>query len=272
MSRIHPTAQIHADAELGDGVEIGPYCVIGADVVLGADVTLASHVVLEGPLEIAPRVRIHAFAALGGPPQIKPYSNPERTRLEIGEDCVIREHVTMNRGSQQGLGVTRVGRDCLFMAQAHVGHDCQVGDRVILAQGATLGGHAHIGDEVILGGLCAVHQRARIGRLAMIGGLVGVDGDIVPFGLAGGARACLSGLNRVGMRRSGMSGELIRLLGGIYTELFHGEGLFADRLDELARQHAHVSEVMEIVHFVRQPRQRPLVPARRAWQTGQSLE
>ncbi len=272
MSRIHPTAQIDASARLGDDVEIGPYCVIGADVVLGAHVTLASHVVLEGPMEIGAGVQIHAFAALGGPPQIKPYFNPAQTRLEIGPNCVIREHVTMNRGSQQGLGVTRVGRDCLFMAQAHVGHDCQVGDRVVLAQGATLGGHAHIGDEVVLGGLSAVHQRARIGRLAMVGGMVGVYGDIIPFGLSAGERGCLSGLNRVGMRRSGMSGAVVRLLGSLYTELFHGEGLFADRLDKLAQNYEHVSEAMEIVHFLRVPRQRPLVPARRAWQTGPGLE
>lgn len=272
MSRIHPTAQIDPSAQLGEGVEIGSYCVIGADVVLGAHVSLASHVVLEGPMEIGEGVLIRAFAALGGPPQIKPYTSPAGTRLEIGPGCVIREHVTMNRGSKQGLGVTRIGRDCLFMAQAHVGHDCQVGERVVLAQGATLGGHAIIGDAVTLGGLSAVHQRSRIGRLAMIGGLVGVYGDIIPFGLSGGERACLSGLNRVGMRRSGMSGELVRLLGGMYSELFHGEGQFADRLDKLAKQYEQVSEAMEIVHFLRAPRQRPLVPARRSWQTGPGLE
>lgn len=269
--RIHPTALIDPSARLGDGVEIGAYCVIGAGVTLGAGVSLAAHVVLHGPLSIGEGVIVHAFAALGGPPQITP-APPQAGALEIGAGCIIREHVTMNRGSLQGVGITRVGRNCLFMAQAHVAHDCQVGDEVVMAQAATLGGHCEIGSGVTFGGLCAVHQRSRIGRLAMIGGLAGVVGDIIPFGLAAGDHARLAGLNRVGLRRNGASPALIKTLGAAYTALFHGDGLFQERLDGLADAYRDTPEVQEIIQFVREPRRRPLCKARPSWRTGRDSE
>lgn len=271
MTRIHPSAQIDPGAQIADGVEIGPYCVIGAEVILSAGVCLDSHVVLQGPLSIGEGVIVHAFAALGGPAQINSPS-AQVGSLEIGAGCIIREHVTVNRGSAVGLGVTRIGRDCLFMAQAHVGHDCQVGDGVVMAQAATLGGHCEIGPGVTFGGLCAVHQRSRVGRLAMIGGLTGVVGDIIPFGLAAGHHARLAGLNRIGLRRSGASAALIKTLGSVYTALFHEEGLFQERVDFVARVYGETPEALEIVQFIHEARRRPLCKARPKWQSGPGLE
>lgn len=271
MTRIHPTAIVDPSAQLGDGVEIGPYCVIGAGAHLSAGVQLHSHVVVDGRVLIGEGVIIHAFAVLGGPAQISPYARAD-TRLEIGAGCIIREYVTMNRGSAQGAGITQVGRDCLFMAQAHVAHDCQVGDGVTMAQGATLGGHAVIGAGAVLGGLCAIHQRGRVGRLAMIGGLAGVVGDVIPFGMAAGSRARLAGLNRVGLRRSGASAALIQTIARAYRILFHGDGLFAERLQALEQLYGDVSEVMEIVHFAKMPQARSLCMARQKWPTGLGSE
>ncbi|MDP2117645.1 MAG: acyl-[acyl-carrier-protein]--UDP-N-acetylglucosamine O-acyltransferase, partial [Brevundimonas sp.] len=168
MSRIHPTAVVDGAAVLADGVEIGPWCVVGPGVTLSEDVRLISHVVVQQDTAIGPRTIIHPFSVVGGDPQHGGYRG-ETVRLEIGADCLIREHSTFNRGTPVGGGVTRVGKGCLFMTGAHVGHDAVVGDNVTFANHATLGGHTEIGDRVFLGGLAAVHQFGRVGQGAIVG-------------------------------------------------------------------------------------------------------
>jgi UDP-N-acetylglucosamine acyltransferase len=169
----------------------------------------------------------------------------------IGRDNQIREHVTMHPGTAGGGGITRVGDDGLFMAAIHVAHDCQVGDGVIMANNATLGGHVEVQDHAYLGGLCAVHQFVRIGRQAMIGGLAGVEQDVIPYGMVLGNRAYLNGLNIVGMKRRDISREEIQDLRTAYRLLFAPEGAFVERLAEVAAQFADHSRVMEIVDFIR---------------------
>ena len=170
MSRIHPTAMVDSGAALADGVEIGPWSVVGPGVELGEDVRLLSHVVIQQDTVVGARTTIHPFCVIGGDPQHGGYKG-EPVRLEIGEDCLVREHSTFNRGTPVGGGLTRIGKGCMFMTGAHVGHDAIVGDHVTFANQATLGGHSEVGDRVFLGGLSAVHQFGRVGQGAIIGGL-----------------------------------------------------------------------------------------------------
>jgi UDP-N-acetylglucosamine acyltransferase len=250
MTKIHATAAVDPNAALSEDVVIGPYCVVGPDVRLGAGVRLESHVVIAGRTTLGAGCRIFPFACLGHRPQDLKYRG-EDTELVIGRDNQIREHVTMHPGTAGGGGITRVGNGGLFMAGIHVAHDCQVGDGVIMANNATLGGHVEVKDHAYLGGLCAVHQFVRIGRQAMIGGLAGVEQDVIPYGMVLGNRAYLNGLNIVGMRRRNISREEIQDLRTAYRLLFAPEGAFVERLAEVAAQFADHSRVMEIVDFIR---------------------
>lgn len=250
LMTIHPTAAIDKAARLGDGVEIGPYCVIGPGVVLGDGVRLHSHVVVGGETEIGAGTEVFPFAALGGVPQDKKYRG-ERSRLVIGERNVIREHVTMNGGTEGGGNLTRVGSGCLFMAGSHVAHDCRVGDNVILANHATLAGHVTVEDNAILGGLSAVHQWARIGAYAFIGGMSGVENDVIPFGMALGNRAHLAGLNIVGLKRAGFERERIHSLRKAYRLLFSSEGTLAERLEDVEKMFEGDDAVQRIVAFIK---------------------
>jgi UDP-N-acetylglucosamine acyltransferase len=246
---VHPTAVVAPEARLGDGVAIGPFCVVGAGVTLGDGVTLESHVVVEGLTVIGARTRVWPFASLGHWPQDLKFRG-EPTRLEIGEDNKIREHVTMNPGTVGGGGVTRVGARGLFMVGVHVGHDCRVGDDVIFANGATLGGHVEVGDFAVLGGISAVHQRVRIGAGAMIGGMTGVEKDVIPYGTAIGDRARLAGLNLVGLKRRGVPHDEIHEVRAAYRAIFTGEGALADRAAEAARVWANCPRALEIAEFI----------------------
>lgn len=257
MSRIHPTAIVDPAAELGEGVEIGPWCRVGAGVVLDRNVRLISNVVVETGVRIGEATEVHPFAVLGGPPQHSGYHG-EPTTLEIGAHNVIREQVTMNRGTPQGGGVTRVGSHNLFMTGAHVGHDCVVGDRITFANNATLGGHATVGDGAFLGGLSAVHQFGRVGQFAMVGGLAAVTRDVIPYGSVWGVHARLEGLNLVGLKRRGASRDVIRRMLAAFRQLFEGEGAFADRLEQVAATYADTPQVGEIVAFIRAGGRRPL--------------
>lgn len=257
MSLIHPTALVDAGARLADGVEIGPWCVVGPGVVLEADVRLVSHVVVQQDVTVGARTVIHPFAVIGGDPQHGGYKG-EPVRLEIGEDCLVREHSTFNRGTPGGGGLTRIGKNCLFMTGAHVGHDAVVGDNVTFANHATLGGHAQIGDRVFLGGLCAVHQFGRVGQGAIIGGLAAVTRDVIPYGSAWGNHARLHGLNLVGLKRKGYDKGAIRRLLAAYRDLFEAEGTFAERLDAVEAAYADLPEIMEITTFIRADGKRPL--------------
>lgn len=250
MTKIHPTAIIEPGASIGADVAIGPYCCVGADVTLGDRVQLQSHIVVAGRTEVGDDTRVFPFASIGHPPQDLKYKG-EPSTLVIGRNNVIREHVTMNPGTEGGGMVTRVGDGCLFMVGSHVAHDCKIGDQVIMANNATLGGHVEIGDFAILGGLSAVHQFVRIGRHAMIGGMSGVEQDVIPYGSVMGDRARLSGLNIVGLKRRGFSRENIHALRTAYRLLFAQEGAFAERLDDVVEMFEGNETVMEIVSFMR---------------------
>jgi UDP-N-acetylglucosamine acyltransferase len=257
MSKLHPTAIIHDGAKLGADVEIGPYSIVGAHVTLGDGVRLESHVVIEGETEIGESCVVHPFANLGGPPQHSAHKG-ELTRLVIGARNIIREHVTMHTGTVSGRGVTMVGSDSLFMAGSHVAHDCIVGNNVIMANAATLGGHVHMADYVFMGGLAAAHQFSRIGRYSFIGGLAAVTKDVIPFGSVWGNHAHLEGLNLVGLRRRGFSRETVNQLRAAYRLLFADEGTFQERLADVAESYAGSPEVMEIVSFIQADANRPL--------------
>lgn len=247
---IHPTAIVDKAAEIGSGVEIGPYCVIGPNVVLGDRCRLHAHVVLDGRTRIGAETEIFPFSSIGQIPQDLKYGG-EPAELVIGERNVIREHVTMNIGTEGGGMMTKVGDGCLFMAASHVAHDCVVGDNVILANNATLAGHVTVGEFAILGGLSAARQFVRIGKHAMVGGLTGVENDVIPFGLVMGDRARLSGLNLIGLKRRGYSQEQIAELRKAYRLLFADEGTFQERVESVANEFGDHEAVADIIDFIR---------------------
>lgn len=250
MPEIHPTAVIAPGAQLADDVVVGPYCVIGKQVVLGPGVCLKSHVVIDGRTTIGARTRVFPFASIGHETQDLKYAG-EPSSLEIGCDNTIREHVTINPGTAGGGMVTRIGNHCLLMVGAHVAHDCQIGDHVILVNNATLGGHVVIEDYAILGGLSAVHQFVRIGRHAMIGGMSGVERDVIPYGLVMGDRARLTGVNIIGMQRRGFSRDDIQGLRSAYQFLFSADGTLNDRVNEAAERFGGIAPVDDIIAFIR---------------------
>lgn len=246
---IHQTAIIEDGARLGEGVKIGPYCVVGPHAVLGDGVELVSHVAVAGHTTIGRGTRIWPFASVGHQPQDLKYAG-EPSRLEIGENCMIREHATLNPGTSGGGMLTRVGSRCLFMMGSHVGHDCRVGDNVILANNATLAGHVEVGDFAVLGGLCAVHQFARIGAHAMVGGMSGVEKDVIPYGSVIGNRAHLGGLNLIGMKRRGFDRATIHAIRAAYRTIFSDDGTLAERARRAAEQYADVEPVRQITDFI----------------------
>ncbi len=250
MTEIHPTAIVEAGVRLGERVAVGPFCTVGPDVVLEDDARLISHVVVAGRTTIGPRTTVYPFASIGMPPQDLKYKG-EPSRLEIGADNVIREHVTMNPGTEGGGMLTRVGNNALFMMGAHVAHDCKVGNHVIFANNATLGGHVVVDDYAIIGGLAAVHQFCRVGAHAIIGGVSAVVQDVIPYGSASGDRARLIGLNIVGLRRRDFSRTDIQTLRTAYRLLFAEEGTLAERIDDVARMYSDNAAVMDIVAFMR---------------------
>ena len=206
--------------------------------------------VLDGRTTIGANCRIYPFASIGHCPQDLKYSG-EPSRLEIGANNVIREHVTINPGTKGGGMLTRVGNNCLFMVGAHVAHDCVIEDNAILVNNATLGGHVRVGEWGIIGGLSAVHQFVRIGKHSMIGGMSGIEHDVIPYGSVIGNRAKLSGLNIVGLKRRGFSREEIHDLRKAYRLIFALEGTLAERLDDVAEDFGQNEPVMEIVDFIR---------------------
>jgi len=254
---VHSTAIVDSGAELADGVEVGPYSILGPGVKIGARTRLISNVIIEGDTRVGEDCTVHPFAVLGAPPQHLAHRG-EETRLEIGDRNVLREHVTMHTGTVGGGGVTRVGSDGLFMVNTHVAHDCVVGDRVAMANNASLGGHVQVGDFVFVGGLAGVHQHTRIGRYAFVGASAMVTKDVIPYGSVWGNHAHLEGLNLVGLKRRGFSRGAISNLRSAFRLLFGPEGTFQERLEDTARVFAGSEEVMEIVAFIRADANRPL--------------
>ena len=249
MSNIHPSAVIEDGATLGADVRIGAFSFVGRDVVLGDGVELRNHVSLMGRTEIGARTVISPFASLGNTPRSVHYKG-EPGRVIVGSDCVIRENVTINFGSV-GTRETRVGDRCFLMTGVHVAHDCTLGNDVILANCATMGGHVTIGNNVFMGGLCALHQFVRIGDHAIVGGLVPVWRDIIPFGAIREGAEGLGGLNIIGMKRRGFTRANIQRLRAAYRDLFYGPGYLVDRVEVVAERYADDENVMHIVSFIR---------------------
>jgi UDP-N-acetylglucosamine acyltransferase len=249
MSKIDPTARVEDGATIGDGCSIGPYCLIGPNVVIGADCNLIGHVNIAGHTTIGDGCTIYPFASLGTPPQSLGYKG-EPTRLAIGSGCTIRESVTMNVGTVGGGGITRLGDRAFIMTGSHIAHDCIVGNDVIFANTATLGGHCEIGDYTFIGGVTALQQFVRVGPQVMIGGMSGVRDDIIPYGLANGLYARLSGLNVVGMRRRKFTRERLAVIKSFFDDLFYTPGLFADRLVRVQDRTEEDPAIAEILAFI----------------------
>ena len=264
-TNIHPTAIVESGARIGDGVRIGPYCVIGPQVELGAGCELLSNVVVAGRTRIGPRTRLFPFCSIGHAPQDLKYKG-EPSTLEIGADCMIREGVTINPGTEGGGMVTRVGDRCAFLANSHVGHDCVVGNNVIFSNNVMLAGHCTVGDFAILGGGAAVIQFARVGAHAFLGGMSGLENDLIPYGMALGNRAHLSGLNIVGLQRRGFPREDIHNLRRAYRLLFADEGTLLERVEDVASEFKDHVIVQEIVAFIRAGGKRSLCTPRDATQ------
>jgi len=257
MSSIDPTARIEDGASIGDGVSVGPYCIVGKDVTLGDGCRLLSHVNVAGHTTIGAGTTIYPFASVGTPPQSLAYRG-EPTRLVIGANCTIRESVTINTGTVGGGGLTEIGERCYLMAYSHVGHDCRVGNDVIFANSATLGGHCEVGDFVWIGGLTAVHQFVRIGAQAMVAGASGIRDDVIPYGFVTGQHAALEGLNVVGMRRRKFTRQRLHLVRAFYQALFLGPGTFAERMAEAQATPPADPAIAEIIAFVTDGKKRSL--------------
>ena len=261
MARIDPSSRVAADAKLADDVEIGPFCTIGARVELRAGVRLLSHVSIAGVTVIGERTVVYPFASVGTAPQSTGYRGGA-TRLNIGRDCQIREGATISTGTEDHGEVTNVGDRCFLMANSHVGHDCQVGNDVIFANGAVLGGHVSIADHAFIGGNTAIHQFVRVGEGAMLGGMSGIGSDVIPFGFALGQRAVLVGLNIVGLKRRNFNRADLHRIRKAYQMLFFGEAPFAVRLQSTSVAFSDDPVVRKILDFIRQGGKRsPMMPA-----------
>ena len=257
MTTIHPTAVIEDGARLGERVTVGPFCTVGPDVELGDDVHLQSHVVIAGRTKIGSATRVFPFASIGHQPQDLKYRG-ELSRLEIGARNTIREHVTINPGTEAGGMLTRIGDDCLLMVASHVAHDCQIGNQVIIVNNVLLGGHVEIGDFAVIGGGAAVHQFVRIGHHAMVGGMSGVEADVIPFGMVMGNRAHLAGLNLVGLKRRGFDREDIHQLRAAYRLLFAQEGTLQERVVDVEKMFGQNVLIGEVLSFLRRDSSRGL--------------
>ncbi|GAA6157933.1 MULTISPECIES: acyl-ACP--UDP-N-acetylglucosamine O-acyltransferase [Ruegeria] len=248
MNGIHPSAIIEDGAQIGEGCIIGPFCYVGAQAKLGERVELKSHVVVTGDTVIGDETVVFNFSVIGEIPQDLKFGG-ENTRLEIGKRNRIREHVTVNTGTEGGGGVTRIGDDCLLMAGVHVAHDVQIGNRVIMVNHAGAAGHCIIEDDVIVGGISGLHQWVRVGRGAIIGALTMVPNDVIPYGLVQAPRGELDGLNLVGLKRKGVSREDISALRAAFKELSTGDGTFMERAHRVGAENES-EYVQRIVDFV----------------------
>ena len=258
-AQIHDEAHVEPGAEIGAGCIVGPFALVGASVRLAARVEIRNHAVVTGHTEIGEETVVFPFAVLGEIPQDLKFRG-EKTRLVIGKRNRIREHVTINTGTGGGGGVTTLGDDCLIMAGAHVAHDCQIGNNVILVNNSALAGHCVLDDEVIVGGLSGVHQFVRIGHGAMIGAVTMVTADVIPHGLVHGPRGTLDGLNLVGLKRRGAAKAEITALRDLYTAL--GAGGFRDAARDRAQQDGHSPLVREVLEFILGPSDRSFLTPR----------
>jgi UDP-N-acetylglucosamine acyltransferase len=250
LSDIHPTAIVSPGARIGEGVRVGPYATIGPNVRVGEGTVIHGHAVLDGWTEIGRNAQIFSFAAVGLIPQDLKYKG-EKTTLKVGDATVIREHATLHPGTGVGGGITVVGSGCLIMIGVHIAHDCIIGDRVIIANGTQLGGHVVIDDGAILGALCGIHQFLRIGALAMTAAGSMVSRSVPPYCTVQGDRARLVGLNKVGMRRAGLTEEQIERVKKAYHILFNSKLRLTEALARVERELAGSPEVDRMLKFIR---------------------
>ena len=248
MSNIHPSSVIEDGAQIDPSAVIGPFCLVGSEVIIGPDVELKSHVVVKGRTKIGEGTVVFSFAVIGEIPQDLKFKG-EQSGLVIGMRNCIREHVTMNAGTEGGGGMTKIGDDCLFMAGCHIAHDAIIGDRVIVVNSAAVAGHCILEDDVIVGGLSGIHQFVRIGRGAIIGAVTMVTNDVIPYGLVQAPRGALDGLNLVGLKRRGVARADITALRAAFQMLAQGEGTFHNRIERLGVE-TESTYVKEIVDFV----------------------
>jgi UDP-N-acetylglucosamine acyltransferase len=244
---IHPTAIVNPKAEMGEGVEIGPYAVIEKDVSIGEGTRIGPHVIIREGTKIGQGCQVFQFASIGEAPQFFGYKG-EKTFLQIGDRNIVREFVTLHRGTVKGGGKTVIGNDNYFMAYSHVAHDCQIGNEVVMANGATLAGHIVIEDYAIIGGLSAIHQFCRVGTHALISGLTGVPSDIPPYMMAAGSRAKLYGLNAVGLKRHHFSEQTLMALKKAYRTIFRS-GLTLEKATKKVRED-DIFQIPEIQHLL----------------------
>jgi UDP-N-acetylglucosamine acyltransferase len=247
---IHPTALVEAGAIIPESAKVGPYCTVGADVILGEGCELISHVVLDGRTTLGAGARVYSFAAVGVAPQDLKYAG-EPTRVVIGERTVVREYVTISRGTAGGGGMTRVGANCLIMAYTHIGHDSTIGNHCILANGATLAGHVTVEDYATVGALCPVHQYCRIGRHAYVGGGTTITQDVLPYSLTSAKRETHAyGLNRVGLERRGFSQDQLRALQHAYRLLLASKRNTTQALEVMRAEASASEDVQYLCRFI----------------------
>ncbi len=247
---IHSTAVVHPEAKIGAGVKIGPYVIIAEGVSLGDNTCIGAHTVIEQGTQIGSHCQIFPHSVLGGAPQSLKFEG-EDTSLIIGDHSVIREFITISRGTADGGGKTKIGEHCFIMAYAHVAHDCHLGKHVVIANAATLAGHIIIEDYAVIGGLIPMHQFVRIGAYAMVGGATGVDKDIVPYAMASGHRARIYGLNIVGIKRRGFSSETIKKLKQAYKLLFHSHLNTSQAIEAIEDRIKGCPEVEHLLKFIK---------------------
>lgn len=261
MKNIHPTAVVSPRSEIADSVEIGPFTVVDDDVVIGEGCCLSSSVRLHSGVRLARGVRVFHGAALGGEPQDLKFTG-EKSLLLVGENTVIREFVTLSRGTK-ATGRTVIGRDCMLMAYSHVAHDCTIGDYVILANSVNMAGHVEVEDYAIIGGIVPIHQFVRIGRHAMIGGGLRVPKDVPPYIMAAGAPLRYFGINAIGLRRRGFSAEARAAIKQAYRILFQSSLNTSQAVERIRSELGAVEEVRIILEFIAKSR-RGLLPGNRA--------
>ena len=253
---IHKTAIVDKKAEISGKATIGPYCIVGPNVQIGEGTKILSHVNITGNTIIGNKTQIFPFASIGTNPQDLKYQG-EPTKLEIGNNNIIREHATINTGTDGGGGITKVGNNNLIMIGAHIAHDCIIGHNVVIANSAAIAGHVQISDDVIIGGNCGIQQFIRIGRMAMIGGMSGVSRDVIPYGLSFGNRNYLEGINLVGLRRKKISNKEILALSEAYKEIFKTESLH-ENLTKLSEELKNNTYVREVIDFINHDKKRPI--------------
>ena len=253
---IHNSSVIDKKAKIGKEVKVGPFSYIGPKVQISDGVELVSNVHIEGSTKIGKGTKIFPFASIGTPPQDLKYKG-EANSLEIGENNVIREYVTINPGTKGGGGKTVIGNNCLLMISAHIAHDCHIGNNVVIANNVPLGGHVTIEDSVVIGGNSAVQQFTRIGRLAMIGGMTGVLKDVIPFGLSFGNRNYLRGINIIGLKRKKYENKKIMELDAAFKKIFSSKSLY-ENLSKINGEYKANDLVKEVINFIEKDKKRPI--------------